>query len=123
MNIIFELNKLVYDIYINVGNIDEEKEYKLKINSLYSNDELLLIDLNVVLTNGRYTYFDFELDEDFNFTNDIAGIYEYLILDDLDDIVDTGLVKIVNKANTLPTKNYVSNNEKRKSRVLYRPIE
>jgi hypothetical protein len=123
MNISFELNKSVYDIYINVGNIDEDKEYKLKIDSLYSNEELLLIDLTTVLTNGRYTHFYFELENTDLLKNDINGIYEYIILDDLDNIVDTGLVKIVNKVNGLPTKNYVSNNEKRKSRVLYRPVE
>lgn len=123
MNIIFELNKLVYDIYINVGNIDEEKEYKLKINSLYSNDELLLIDLTTVLTNSRYTHFYFELENTNLLINDINGIYEYIILDDLENIVDTGLIKVINKLNGLPTKNYVSNNEKRKSRVLYRPVE
>jgi hypothetical protein len=40
-----------------------------------------------------------------------------------ENIIDAGLIKIVNVGNELPTKSFVSNNEKRKSRVLYRPKE
>lgn len=119
MNIIFEEEKVSYDIYINVGLL-LEPIYTLTIKSLYSNDELLVIDLTTILSNERYTHFRFSLNGGLNLNNDIGGIYEYLIKLN-NNLIDSGLIKVVNKENELPTKNYISNNETRKGKVLYRP--
>jgi len=118
MNIIFEEEKVFYDIYINVGLLLDN--YTLVIKSLYSNDILINVGLETILSNERYTHFRFEL-IDLDLKNDIGGIYEYIISFN-DDIVDAGLIKVVNKENELSTKSYVSGNEKRKSKVLYRPL-
>ena len=118
MNIVFEAEKISYDIYINVPLLLDE--YKLIINGLYSNDILLEINLTTILTNERYTHFRFSLTDELDLRNDIGGIYEYFI-QDIDGIIDSGLIKVINRENELSTKSYTSSNEKRKAKVLYRP--
>ncbi len=107
----------IYNIYSNIDNL--LGEYKLIIKSLYSNTDILVVDLDTITSNDRYTHFQFNKGN-LDTKNDINGIYQYIIKES-NDIIDSGLVKIVNKGNELPTISYVSNNETRKSKVLYRP--
>ena len=118
---VIELNPLVeiYNMYINIENLTDTT-YDLKIKSQFSNDYLLETTLTTVSSNERYTHFSFEPEIDLK--NDIGGIYEYIISKN-ENVIDSGLIKIVNKGNELPTKSYISNNDTRKSKVLYRPIE
>jgi len=118
MTIQLEENINIYNIYSNVEELFGS-DYKLIIKSLYSNTNILVADLDTISSNDRYTHFQFNKGT-IDLKNDINGIYEYTIKEN-DDIIDKGLVKIVNKGNELPTISYKSNNEQRKSKVLYRP--
>lgn len=141
-------NRLTYDLYVNIINYLEDKA-TLIVKSQYSNTILFQTILSTQLSNERYTYFEFETDLDL--TNDINGIYEYIIVSsettvfiwnlnfvkfneetrlfnfsdnsgELDgNTIDFGLIKIINKGNELETLSYISNNEERKAKILYRP--
>lgn len=117
MVIKFDPDVEIYNLYINVENLTAPT-YDLVVKSQFSNDFLLEAELTTVTSNERYTHFSFEPEIDLK--NDIGGIYEYIILEN-ENIIDAGLIKIVNVGNELETKSYISNNETRKSRVLYRP--
>jgi hypothetical protein len=108
-----------YSIFTNIGDLDEEGEYSLKVISLHSMTALIDTPLLLTTTNPRYSEFIFG-DPQINLKADLDGVYTFVIYQEGEEI-DRGLVKVKNAGNELPSKKYVSDNEDRKAKVLYRP--
>jgi hypothetical protein len=107
------------NFYINYGPL-LEAQYVLELYSQHSNDNLVNIDISNISSNDRYTHFGINV-EDIPTTLDIDGIYNYRVKDQ-DEIIDYGLIKLINKNNELDSISYQSDNEERKSRILYKPL-
>lgn len=117
------------------SNINEYKIYSNKyinddvdfvVISQQSNDVLFRTTAYASTVNDRYSSFiiyqnRFEWSFDAGFSQDIDGIYNYQLKIE-DQVVDYGLIKIINEDNTLPTDSFISNNENGKSRIVYKPI-
>lgn len=118
MTITIQDTELVF-FYINIGPLVEET-YLLELYSQHSNDNLVAIDITTNESNSRYTQFSIEV-ADIPTDLDINGIYNYKVKFD-GETIDYGLLKLINKNNELDSISYQSNNEDRKSRILYKPL-
>ena len=118
MTITIPTESELVNFYINYGPY-VGTSYVLELYSQHSNDLLVSLDLTTISTNDRYTHFSIDVD-DIPTTLDIDGIYNYKVKDD--DVIDYGLVKLINKNNELDSISYQSDNEERKSRILYKPL-
>ena len=107
------------NFYINYGPL-VETTYVLELYSQHSNDNLVVIDITNTISNERYTQFSIDVD-DIPTDLDINGIYNYVVKAD-NETIDYGLVKLINKNNELDSVSYQSDNEERKSRILYKPL-
>ena len=104
--------------YINQGPL-LESSYILEMYSQHSNTLLFSTTMQIIESNERYTGFTITV-ADIPTTLDINGIYNYFVKGD--DIVDYGLMKLINKNNELDSVSYKSDNEERKSRILYKKL-
>lgn len=92
----------------------------IQITSQHSNDTLFRLDVSIVETNDRFTTVTCDLPTDF-YKQHYNGIYEYQ-LEANAEIVDTGLVKIITQpGGEFGKSEYISNNENRQAKVIYRP--
>lgn len=113
------------EYYIYSNEIIED-DCLLTIVSQHTNDVLFQTTAYLSTINDRFSSFviytnEFEWSFDAGFNKDIDGIYNYTLKID-NNIVDYGLIKIINEDNTLPTDSFISDNEDGKSRVIYKPI-
>lgn len=116
-------NQTDYKIYSN-ERIEDDVDFV--VISQHTNDILFKTVGHTLEINDRYTSFiiypnEFEWSFNTGFEKDIDGIYNYELKIE-DEIVDYGLIKIINEDNQLPTDSFISNNEDGKSRVVYNPI-
>ena len=114
-----------FDLYVNVANL-QEADYIISIRSLLTKDELYRLEMELIETNDRYTHFNVCAPQ--SIKNDIDGIYEYYIMiddveveDDLLQVVDYGMVRLINKNYNVTVPVFKSANDESKARVLYRP--
>ena len=119
MTIIIPAESSTVNFYINYGPL-VETTYVLELYSQHSNDNLVVIDITNTVSNERYTQFSIDVD-DIQTNLDIDGIYNYTVKHD-GEIIDYGLLKLINKNNELDSVSYQSDNEERKSRILYNPL-
>lgn len=90
------------------------------VTSQHSNDVLFTVTANRTNTNDRYTSFtaDVPVDTDLKHWN---GMHNYRLYRD-NTTHDTGSFKLItNPGGTTGTEPYISNNETRQAKVIYRP--
>jgi len=133
----------IYKIYTNIPFSDDSARVnRLTIKSQHTNDLLYDIMLNFGDGNNRYTFYEMQQfggnPYQFDLDKDVDGIYNYEVqTTDMDDegeiinivVYDKGLIKIEVErpyedkyVTGYINKDFKSDNEEGKSRVLYKPI-
>lgn len=107
------------EMTVNVANMPTSN-VSFQLMSQHSNDVMLTDDVVVTETNDRYTTFTLALPTDF-YKKHYNGIYEYT-LSDAENTYDRGLLKLVlTPGGDFGKNQYISNNEERQAKVIYRP--
>lgn len=113
------VNALQFDFYINTPNIPLG-DVNFDIKSQLSNTNISTLLASVTESNERYSTISVFLTEDIT-SKHYNGIYEYTVYSN-ENIYDTGLLKIITEpGGSTGTQAYVSNNEDRQAKVIYRP--
>lgn len=92
----------------------------LKLTSEYSNEVLFDQLASDVVTNDRFTTLSISLDVALS-SDHKNGIYKYEVYDSA-NLYDQGLVKlIITPGGDFGKREYISNNENREAKVIFRP--
>lgn len=105
-----------YSLYINGQHTVD----RLKVVSLYSKEVLLDVTGITSTNTDRYTTIPFSVASGFE-DRHVNGIYMYIAYNG-EEIVDSATIKIITEpGGGQGTEPYISNNENRDAKVIYRP--
>lgn len=108
-----------FEFYINTPDL-ALGDVSFDIKSQLSNDLIVTTTASVIDSNDRYSTISVTLNEEIQ-SKHYNGIYEYTVYSN-ENIYDTGLLKITTEpGGSTGTRPYVSNNEDRQAKVIYRP--
>ena len=112
-------NQTTFQFAVDVPDIIETV-LTLTVTSQHSNDVLFTLEAEVIETNSRYTRFNCDTPSDL-WDNHWEGMHLYRLHAGT-NTYDTGSFKLVlNPGGKVGTEPYISNNETRQSKVIYRP--